>query len=398
MSATELGSDRARILVGDAKDRLADLDEDSVHTVVTSPPYWGLRDYDVDGQIGLEDSIEEHIRVLVDVFREVRRVLRPDGTLWLNYGDRSAGDNGDPTTGDVTGSNQQPDEAPSPDELHPRSRVGMPWRVALRLMADGWILRDEIIWHKKNPMPESVTNRPTRAHDQLFLFAPDYPYFYDDVAIREPASENTNSRGQNNPPKVADEDTNVRNKQSFHENTAEILATRNKRTVWPLTSKPYPEAHFATFPPSLPRPCIQAGTSEAGCCPECGAPLKRETERVPTGWDGSEYGERAVEATGGALEGGTEASTLGSPSGTGTADYETLGWQPTCEHDVTPETAEPCTVLDPFLGAGTTSLVALEEGRNAVGVELNPDYAEMAWERIRDLAEMPRLDQVGGHA
>lgn len=362
-------SERARILVGDARDRLADLPEDSVHTVVTSPPYWGLRDYHVDDQIGLEESIEEHLDELVAVFREVRRALRSDGTLWLNYGDRSAGDNGDPTTGDVTGSYHQPDQAPSPDELHPRSRVGMPWRVAFRLMDDGWILREEIIWHKKNPMPESVSNRPTRAHDQLFLFAPDYPYFYDGHPIREPASENTSPRhGSDETPKAQQADEEVRSKPSFHENTAEVLATRNKRTVWPLVSQPSPEAHFATFPPSLPR---------------CGAPLERVTHKSANGRTRTDTIPRKVP--------GLEDADR-SPWKTG-VEYKTIGWKSTCEHDFDHEDTTPPLVLDPFLGAGTTSLVALEEGRHAVGIELNPGYAETAWERIRDLAEMPRLDR-----
>lgn len=386
---TDYASERARILVGDARDRLADLPENSVHTVVTSPPYWGLRDYDADGQIGLEESIEEHLDELVKVFREVRRVLRSDGTLWLNYGDRSAGDNGDTTTGDVTGSNHQPDQAPSPEELHPRSRVGMPWRVAFALMDDGWILREEIIWHKKNPMPESVTNRPTRAHDQLFLFAPDYPYFYDAHAIREPASENTSPRhGSDEAPKAQKADEAVRAKPSFHENTTERTATRNKRTVWPLVSQPYPEAHFATFPPSLPRPCIRAGTSEVGCCPRCGAPLERVTEKTANGRTRTDTIPRKVP--------GLEDANR-SPWKT-CVEYRTIGWEPTCEHDFDREDTTPPLVLDPFLGAGTTSLVALEEGRHAVGIELNPEHAQRAWDRVRDLAETPRLDRFAQEA
>lgn len=382
---TTLGNHRARILVGDAQDRLQDLEDDSVHTVVTSPPYWGLRDYHVDGQIGLEDELDGHIESLVEVFREVRRVLRPDGTLWLNYGDRSAGDNGDPTTGEVTGSNHQPDQAPSIDELHPRSRVGMPWRVAFALMDDGWILREEIIWEKRNPMPESVTNRPTRAHDQVFLFAPDYPYFYDAHAIREPASKKTSPRhGSDESPKAQEATEDVRANPSFHENTSDVLATRNKRSVWSTVSQPYSEAHFATFPPSLPRPCIRAGTSEKGCCAACGTPLERQTTDPAGGQTGESWHDHDEDLrTGNTKAVGQQAWN----------DYEppsTEGWRRTCDCDT--DDTKPCTVLDPFLGAGTTALVALEEGRRAIGVDLNPEYAEMAWERVQDLAEMRRLE------
>lgn len=390
----DYASERARILVGDARDRLKDLPENSVHTVVTSPPYWGLRDYGVEGQIGLEESIGEHIQILVDVFEDVRRVLRPDGTLWLNYGDRyvtSPPGPGGSHTSRLTNPERQnglkdhyQGTEDAGHDLERKNLIGMPWRVAFALQEAGWILRQEVIWHKKNPMPESVTDRPTRQHEQLFLFTLNQHYFYDAHAIRVPKSENTHSRGKNRPPKVGDEESNVRNKQSFHENTAEVVDTRNKRSVWTLTGQPFPDAHFAVFPPKLVRPCVRAGTSEAGCCADCGAPIERVVDRKPQGdWNPRDKDQAGLVNNG--------SNGLASDFHEEYEPPETEGWEQNCDCD-TDDTTPPL-VLDPFLGAGTTSLVALEEGCHAVGVELSPDYADMAWERIRDLAETPRLDR-----
>ena len=260
-----------RILVGDCLERLRTLPEESVHCVVTSPPYWGLRDYGVEGAIGLEPTFGEHINTIVTIFREVRRVLRSDGTLWLNYGDRYH--NGDSLSG-----------------LKPKDLVMMPARVALALQADGWWLRSEIVWHKPNPMPESVRDRPASAHEKIYLLTKSARYFYDAEAVRVACSPNTHARRKDReraPRKGSD--TYDRRAGTWKEKRtvaeqAEIGA--NLRNVWTIPTHAYPDAHFATFPPKLVEPCIKAGTSEKGCCPECGAPRVRVVEadlsQVPT--------------------------------------------------------------------------------------------------------------------
>lgn len=340
---TDLGTDRARILVGDALERLQDLPEDSIHTTVTSPPYWGLRDYDAEEQLGLEDDPEEYVRAVVEVFQEVRRVLHPSGTLWLNLGDSYAGS----WAGQSGGSDlrQKPDEfTPErnvarnpPDGLKRKDLMFMPERVAMALQADGWWVRNRITWHKTNPKPSSIEDRFTVCTEPIFLLSARDTYFFDPVPLREPSRS---SKDSGNTQRVES-----RQPGSDHRQAGSVpwdaCPTRHPRDVWKMPTDSFDGGHFATFPPELPRRCIQAGTSEHGACPSCGEPW-REDPRCSCG-------------------------------------------------DLEPE---PCTVLDPFLGAGTTALAALEEGRDAVGVELNPEYAHMAWERVRDLAEMPRLDEV----
>lgn len=331
---------------------------------------------------------------LVDVFREVRRVLRPDGTLWLNLGDSYARAGGWSNNNGLDGvSREECDRAMSniPDEgksqklapgLKEKDLSMIPARVAIALQQDGWWLRSDIIWAKGisldermgSCMPESVTDRPTSAHEHIFLLSPSKQYFYDHEAIKEelkhPGASGMGFGGNKK---------NGGATYSGNEYDAASTHGGNIRNVWHTSPKPYPDAHFAVYPPNLIRPCILAGTSERGCCPECGAAYKRVTDRKPTEWDGSEYGERRVEETGGVLSGGTENSTLGSNQGHGVADYETVGWEPTCDHDEDPV---PCTVLDPFAGSGTTLAVAKQLGRDGIGIDLNPDYCEMARERI----------------
>ncbi len=213
---------------GDAHQILSELPTGVCQTAVTSPPYWGLRDYECPGQLGSEESVDEYVERLVQVFHELKRVLREDGTFWLNIGDCY-------TSGGRTW--RAPDKknparamsyrAPTPEGLNPKDLVGVPWRVAMALQADGWYLRSEIIWHKPNPHPESVKDRPTRAHEKIFLLSKSEQYFYDYEAIRE--------RGKNGEP-------------------------RNKRSVWTVQTEPLKEAHFATFPTKLIEPCILAGS------------------------------------------------------------------------------------------------------------------------------------------
>ena len=229
------------ILHGDCLDQLKTLDDQSIHTCITSPPYWGLRDYGNDDQLGLESSPDEYINNMVAVFREVKRVLRDDGTLWLNLGD---------TYGRGVKTN-----------LPKKNLLGMPWRVALALQADGWILRQDIIWHKPNPMPESVRDRCTKAHEYIFLMAKQQKYYFDNNAIKEDA------KYPNGP--VAPE--KIKKGVGMHGmHTREGLSKlgardkRNKRSVWKVTTKPFKEAHFATFPMDLIEPCVLAGSPVDG--------------------------------------------------------------------------------------------------------------------------------------
>ena len=219
---------RSVIYHGGALEVLRRLPDQSCHMAVTSPPYWGLRDYGTPDQIGSEERLEDYIDHLVEVFRELRRVLVTNGTLWLNIGDSY-------TSGDRTW--RAPDRksparamsyrAPTPDGLKPKDLIGVPWRVAFALQADGWYLRSEIIWHKPNALPESVKDRPTRAHEQVFLLSKSEQYYYDYEAIQEIGID-----GQR----------------------------RNKRTIWSVHTQPLKEAHFATYPPALIEPCILSGS------------------------------------------------------------------------------------------------------------------------------------------
>jgi DNA modification methylase len=372
-----------QVIEGDARAVLPTLPDESVQCVVTSPPYFGLRDYGVDGQIGLEPTVDAFVAELVSVFREVRRVLRDDGTLWLNLGDSYAANRPyqavDNKHRDV-GNNMA---MKVPTGMKPKDLIGVPWMVAFALRADGWYLRSDIIWAKPNPMPESVRDRPTKAHEYLFLLTKQPRYYWDADAVKEDAA----TAGQ--AIKMADGwDTSEGGHGTFHRNGREKGASngavqgsgRNIRSVWTIATHPFSEAHFATFPPALVEPCIKAGSSEKGACPACGAPWVRVTDRIDAGYDGSRYGERAIEATGGAKTGGTARSTLGSSNGKLTGKHETTGWQPSCPCDAGDPV--PCVVLDPFFGAGTVGLVADRLGRDCIGVELNPEYAAMSRKRI----------------
>ena len=377
------------------------------------------------GQLGLEPTPDLHIAHLVEIFREVRRVLRPDGTVWLNYGDCYA-------TG-VNGRSAADTKALSDDDrtfrdkpfttavggLKPKDLCMMPARLAIALQEDGWWIRSEIIWHKSNPMPESIADRPATAHEKVYLLSKSARYFYDAEAVREasingkdaykmPDGWNTapGAHGSFHPKgrekgKPADKVRGLTPRHEGHVNHTTLDETergfgRNLRNVWTIATAPFAEAHFATFPPALVEPCIKAGTSEKGCCPDCGAPMKRVTERQDQGWDGSRYGERAVVATGGAKSGGTAKSTLGSSNGKLTGKSETLGWTTTCLCGEAQECV-PCTVLDPFGGAGTVGLVAKRLGREAILIELKPEYAEIAAARIRaDLGSVEGVPHADG--
>ena len=311
------------LLLGDCLSILKKLPSSSVNCCVTSPPYFGLRDYGVDGQIGLEETPDAYVAKIVGVFREVRRVLRDDGTLWLNLGDSYAGswgnaggqNRGNGTQRDIISGSVVKDQADRNGSfvppgkygfrdigIKPKDLIGIPWRVAFALQADGWYLRQDIIWHKPNPMPESVRDRCTKAHEYIFLLSKSPRYFFDSEAMKEPAVTAGESRGGGK--KLS------QNAVFAHRADTQRLdrygttpETRNRRSVWTVATKPFKGAHFATFPTDLIEPCILAG------CPEDGV------------------------------------------------------------------------VLDPFSGAGTTGLVAKKHNRSFVGIELNPEYCKLAVER-----------------
>ena len=337
-----------RILLGDCRERLRGLPDGMAQTCVTSPPYFGLRDYGVDGQIGLEATPDAFVGAMVEVFREVRRVLRDDGTLWLNLGDSYANDGKwGGSTGGKHVSSLHGDSGIGRQKrmtgLKPKDLIGIPWRVAFALQADGWYLRQDIIWAKPNPMPESVRDRCTKAHEYMFLLSKGPRYYYDAAAIAEPVTQSTVARlaqdvesqtgSDRVPGKTNGTMKAVRSKRdSFkredskraqvipgqtvgthrpdRDESAYALDTRNRRSVWTVATQPFKDAHFATYPPELIEPCILAGSPRDGV------------------------------------------------------------------------------VLDPFGGAGTTGLVADRLGRDAVLIELNPEYAEIARRRLAGDAGM----------
>lgn len=332
------------ILLGSCLSILGTLPDQSINTCVTSPPYFGLRDYGVEGQLGLEATPEEYVANLVRVFRQVGRVLRDDGTLWLNLGDSfTSGGRGsrapDGKNPEAIALDQS--RPKTPDGLKPKDLIGIPWMVAFALRADGWYLRQDIIWHKPNPMPESVRDRPTKGHEYLFLLSKNERYHYDAEAIREPAEHSSIKRWRqdvesqtgstranggektNGPmkavggPRRSDKQRgHSRTHQGFNERwdgldkSEQAEMGRNKRSVWTVATKPFSGAHFATYPPELVEPCILAG------CPAGGV------------------------------------------------------------------------VLDPFFGAGTTGLVADRLGRDCIGIEINAAYRDIAIERLRRDAGM----------
>lgn len=290
-----------KIFNGDAKDVLTKLPPESINCCVTSPPYWGLRDYGVEGQVGLEATHDEYVAKLVEIFREVKRVLRDDGTLWLNLGDSYAGNMSRASNNGRAGFGTQREGIfnRGGDGLKSKDLIGIPWRVAFALQADGWYLRQDIIWHKPNPMPESVTDRCTKSHEYIFLMSKSQKYYFNNEAIKEKASPDNSIRDRDN---TKLNNTPGRTKMGGLVSNDYIL--KNKRDVWEVPTQPCKEAHFATFPKDLIRPCIKAGSPIGG------------------------------------------------------------------------------SILDPFMGSGTTACVCVEEHRKYVGVELNPEYIKIAEKRI----------------
>jgi len=346
-----------KFYLGDALEVLKNIPDRSIHCCITSPPYWGLRDYGINGQLGMEETLEGYVTSMVRVFREVMRVLRPDGTLWLNLGDSY--------TGNRTG-----------DNLKPKNLVGIPWRVALALQEDGWYLRSDIIWHKPNCMPSSVTDRPTTSHEYVFLLSKSRQYFYDAEAIKEDSVDPEGSSQRykykfsgreglimpnGKPQQIA-----VKGKRGFN-------IKRNKRTVWTVPTQPFSGSHFAVFPPKLIEPMILAGTSPKAC-EICGAPWERVIEKKtrphPNRWSGKND----------ARQFNTSENKYGMGGGLGVAHISmTVSWQPTCKCDN--KGTGRCVVLDPFGGSGTVSMVAKKLGRASMYIDINPEYVKMAISR-----------------
>lgn len=285
---------------------LKELPDRSIHCCVTSPPYWGLRDYGTSDQLGLEETPQEYVDNMVKLFRQVRRVLKDDGTLWLNLGDSYSGSGKGPSKS-INQEHHHLEHTHSkivPQGIKPKDLIGIPWMVAFALQADGWYLRQDIIWHKPNPMPESVTDRCTKSHEYIFLLTKSARYYYDVDAIKEPMAESSIGRLNQDIESQTGTTRAVGKTNGNLKAVGDIDGGRNKRSVWTVTTKPYKEAHFAVYPEKLIEPCIKAG------CPKGG------------------------------------------------------------------------TVLDPFMGAGTTGLVAKKLSRHYVGYELNPEYIKIAEKRI----------------
>jgi len=466
------------ILQGHCLDVLPTLPKQSVHMCVTSPPYWSLRDYGVPpsvwdgvagcphewesagsvegytskrkwqhtdvsresnpdgwnlieqgkfctrcgawlGCLGLEPTPDLYVEHLVTVFDAVRRVLRREGTLWLNLGDcYAAGGRGGDTGGasGLQGSKQHQEESKKAGQrigsrssfrrdrmargdvahksapgVKPKDLVGIPWMVAFALRARGWYLRSDIIWAKTNPMPESIRDRPTKSHEYLFLLAKSDEYYYDADAIREGVNGTSHARGNGVHRKAVSERGRIKANTSFAAAVRGLVGSRNRRSVWTLPTAPFAEAHFATFPPRLIEPCILAGTSEHGCCSTCGAPFRRIVElgeelreqKIANGCnhDGQYHGKatKAYDAAGAQDPSAVKARIL-----EGMRERITVGWRPTCR--CTLRTVVPCSVLDPFAGSGTTGLVCDRTGRAFTGIELNPEYVEMGNRRRADAA------------
>lgn len=386
-----------KIFCGNTTDILKTLPSDLVDCCVCSPPYYGLRSYLPEGhpdkalEIGLEESPEAYVSKLVEVFREVRRVLKKEGTCWINLGDSYASAWASGRRNVIGNPSRTNRIIRMGDGLKEKDLIGIPWAVAFALRADGWWLRSDIIWAnlsmvrpfqspKPNCMPESVTDRPTKAHEYIFLLSKSQKYYYDNEAIKESQS------GTIHKARTFGAKKQIGTKRNDIGRTFEDNGDRNKRTVWTVATKPFAEAHFATFPPALIEPCILAGTSEKGYCPECGKAWERQTEKkgattiAERGYDTHQLAEgKGMLNTSRSWKGGDVP----------VATYKTIGWLPSCQcGDLKPV---PGIILDPFFGAGTTGLVAKKLGRHFIGIELNGAYIGMAQKRV---AAVPaRLDR-----
>lgn len=422
------------LIQGDA--RHLPLADNSVDCVVTSPPYFGLRDYGVPGQIGLEATPDAYIAEIVQVFREVRRVLKDDGTLWLNLGDSYAGGKvGRSDTGEADlarraaayrtggGASTGPREAiqrRAPDGYEAKDLLMIPARVAIALQADGWYLRCDVVWNKPNVQPESVTDRPTRSHEYVFLLSKSDRYYFDRDAIKEPVSGTSHSRGSGVNPKALLDAFGTKQNESFSAAVRGLVEFRNKRSVWTIPTRPYTEAHFATMPEALVEPCVLAGCRPTGRRCDCDAviatPLGEDQIEDPTLLTGrAGFNRPRVEGQGvrpmtrreqrsyaeqlrrspfraamaaAAGESAFEHYIRTDRSGARAippqllAAWREAGWlqEPApCRHPIEPAGI----VLDPFFGSGTVGQVAERLGRRWVGVDLG--YHDLSKERTAQL-------------
>jgi site-specific DNA-methyltransferase (cytosine-N4-specific) len=369
------------IICGDALAVLQTLPSDYVQCVVSSPPYYCQRDYGVEGQIGLEETPQEFIAKLVEVFREVRRVLRPDGVCWINMGDKFANDTkwGESTSGkhaqELHGMNSTRDRRHT--GFKPKDLMMIPARLAIALQDDGWYLRQDIIWHKITAMPDGVTDRPTSAHEHVFLLAKSERYFYDADAIREPLKDKTYTTFGIKHREQGNDALGLVKSDNWGRTVAERkpkltldgeIAGANKRSVWPIAARPYPDAHFATFPPKLVEPMILAGSAPRAC-EHCGTCWQRVS--IPTGHINKRE-QAHVPYTN---------PTKNDSTGRAPSRRVTDQWMPSCKCKNNTGSGK-CIILDPFMGAGTTAMVALQHSRDYLGIELNTDYIELALRRI----------------
>lgn len=373
------------ILVGDALDVLSTLPDNTFQCCVTSPPYYGLRDYGVDGQLGNESTPQEYIEKLVRVFAEVRRTLRHDGVLWLNLGDSYANDSkwGGHTSGKHASGihNTAVGRRKRSTGLKSKDLIGIPWEVAFALREDGWYLRSDVIWAKGNCMPESVKDRPTKSHEYVFLLSKSPEYYYDSEAVREPASPNKPwAASSNGGAKNAIARGDGGNLTSLGKPADEL---RNRRSVWTINTRPYKGAHFAVMPAELAKICILAGSSEKGACAQCGAPYRRAYVKGER--DSREGISNGIAPENNAAGTRTRDPTKGGGNWLASVPKTFEGWEATCRCDTTE--IVPCLILDPFSGSGTTAAEAARAGRDFVGVELNPDYVQLSTERLAPVLE-----------
>lgn len=425
---------------GTAIEKLRSLPTASVDCCVTSPPYWALRDYSALGQIGLEETPVQWRDKLLEVFGEVRRVLKSTGSLWLNLGDCYATGAGrcDRAGGGAQGDRWSDRGSKTPPNRMPitglkaKDLVGLPWMTAFALRDAGWYLRRDCIWEKPNAMPESATDRPSTSHEYVFLLTKSEQYYYDRIAVMEPTTGNAHHRGAGINPKAKvpggwdsaagshgqihregrnsrmnrDRDpahqteAKIRAKQnrSFSAAVTGLVSMRNLRSVWKIPSQPYKGAHFATFPVALATRCILAGSSEYGCCSLCGLPWDRVTDhqplpRIPTTerqdrkWtEVEQLKNRRDNPQRGVLGSGVSHKQIAAP-------VATIRWVPSCTCTLSSERV-PAVILDPFSGSGTTGVAALRLGRDYIGIDVKSEYVEMSRARLE--AEMAKKTEVAG--
>lgn len=405
--------ERNVIHIGDAIKKLKLLPSNSVDCVITSPPYYGLRNYGVKGQLGLEKTPELYIKKMVMLFEEIRRVLKPSGTVWLNIGDSYWGGKGKSGqekksslqerihTGESFNKvcqNIEQDIRPT-DRKHPHIKpkdlIGIPWMLAFALRKKGWYLRQDVIWNKKNCMPESVKDRCTKSHEYIFLLSKSPKYYFDYVAIQQPMAEyeverrmKEKNKGLNSTYDLKRDDNTglanqsqtgaVRNVARRHELAERGMA--NKRSVWTIASSPYTGAHYATFSEDLIVDCIRAGTSEKGYCSHCGKPYIRlvKTELVPTikASHNSKVDERDLSAD--SNDAGSNWAKDGHKPGW-VNKTTTIGWEASCKCNAT---IIPGVILDPFMGHATTAITSRKLDRDYVGIEINPKDVKESHKRI----------------